>query len=351
MSNTEQVLAAGIGATVGFFIGGPAGAVMGFNIGLTAGTLLFPQPLPDGPRLEDFEQLQADPGAPLPVFYGTDVTNGFRMYLGPVTEIASTESVGKGGPEQTTFTYFQTLAVGLGEGPISGVAFIYENGELVYDVRPQRDDEGDDAYQQRLDMSAEYAQTFVLYRGTERQMPDPTLELIEGAGNVPGFRGLAYIVWPDRELKPDQANRHPQFKIGVVGRGELVLTSKAYPYLFQDGAGGAGGETTRGSYQPFWDDDAAGAGGEIVSGTMDVPIVDYEDWPPDAAAGAGGEVVAGTLHDPIQLYADWPPDTAEGAGGEIVGGIMVAPIVTYADWPPDAAIGVGGEIVSGTMTT
>src|SRR5690606_16837630 len=113
--------------------------------------------------------------------------------------------------------------------PIPGITRIWENGKLVYDTRLQQPDESDADYNARVQMSEQYEQNFVLYLGDEEQLPDPTLESELGEGNVPGFRGLAYIVFPHRELKDDQAKRHPVFKIEVVGRGELVLTSQPYP--------------------------------------------------------------------------------------------------------------------------
>lgn len=235
MSNPEQILSTGIGATIGFFIGGPAGALAGAQYGLLAGSLLFPGSLPSvqGPRLEDFERLHADPGSPIPIVWGTAAVAGFRLYLGPVTEIASTEEVGgKGGPSQevTTFTYLQTLAIGLCEGPIRGVLRIWENGTLMYDVRPQQSDESDEEYSARVEMSAVYQDSFVLYLGDDQQLPDPTIEAEQGAGHVPGFRGLAYIVFPNRELKADQGNRHPIFKIelSTVQHGSAESTIVAF---------------------------------------------------------------------------------------------------------------------------
>src|SRR5690606_5800752 len=147
MSNPQQFISGVIGGVVGFFVGGPAGALYGLQIGLTVGTLLYPTQLPgvEGPRLTDFESIHADPGAPI--------------YLGGVIEVSHTEEVGgKGGPEQevTTFTYFQTLALGLCEGPITGLLRVWENGKLVYDVRDQLEDESDADYEARLEMSEVY---------------------------------------------------------------------------------------------------------------------------------------------------------------------------------------------------
>src|SRR5690606_15110820 len=155
MSNTEQLLTSAVGATIGFFVGGPAGAFTGFQYGLLAGSVLFPADLPSvqGPRLEDFERLHADPGSPIAQVFGTCAVPGFRMYLGPVEEIATTEEVGgKGAPSQdvTTFMYRQTLALGLCEGPIAGISRGRERGQLVYDARPPQEGASDEASGGRL---------------------------------------------------------------------------------------------------------------------------------------------------------------------------------------------------------
>lgn len=224
MSNGEQLLSAGLGAFIGFWIGGPAGAYYGFQAGLLAGTALFPTQLEGvtGPRLQDTERAEASPGAIVALGWGEFPVAGFRLYLGPRDEVSNTEEVGgKGAPEQdvTTFAYFQTIALGLCEGVITGVRRIWENGELKYDAREQLDGESDDTYNARISMSAEYALHFVLYLGTDVQTEDPTMEAEKGLGNVPGYRGLAYIVYPNRQLKSEQANRHPSFKFEI---GDMV---------------------------------------------------------------------------------------------------------------------------------
>lgn len=240
MSNVPQALSATAGAVIGFVVGGPAGAFYGFQVGLLAGSVLFPTQLDGvhGPRLEDVERAAADPGDPIPIVYGTACVSGFRLYLcDQVTEVATTEEVGGKGPpsqEVTTYSYFQTLALGLCEGPIQGIGRIWENGELVYDPRDQLDGETEEEYQERIAMSGEYADTFTLYLGTEDQEPDPTLEAELGSGNVPAFRGLAYIVFPDRALKQEQGNRHPLFKVEVAGYGIVSSPSDTTRVIFNN---------------------------------------------------------------------------------------------------------------------
>lgn len=232
MSNPLQVLTGVVGGVVGWFVGGPTGAAYGFQLGLLAGSALFPAQLPSvtGPRLDDLRTTTSQIGAPVVIVYGTIAVPGTFMWLGPVVEHSHTESVGgKAAPEQnqTTFTYTQSVAIGLCEGAsdgtnsstvsaITGILRIWENGVLMYDARPQQDGESDDAYEARLTAAAAYEDTFTLYTGTADQMPDPTIELQEGAGNVPAFRHLAYVVYPDRQLQDNQGRRHPNFKFEVT---------------------------------------------------------------------------------------------------------------------------------------
>jgi hypothetical protein len=228
MSNAGQAGSAVVGGIIGFFVtgGNPMGAIYGAQIGLLAGTALFPTQLPQsfGPRIEDLATTQAQLGGPVPITYGTIAVPGTVIFLACVEERSHTDTVGgKGAPEQsvTTYTYYQTIALGLCEGPIAGVLRIWENGELRYDVRPQQSDETLAAYNERIEASSEYSATFTVYLGDEAQEADPTIELTMGVGAVPAFRGLAYIVFPNRQLRDDQARRHPQFRFEVF-RGTPV---------------------------------------------------------------------------------------------------------------------------------
>lgn len=220
MSNAGQAGLAVVGGIIGWFVGGPTGALYGAQLGLLAGTALFPTQLPGvfGPRIEDLVTTSAQLGGPVPIVYGTLAVPGTVIFLSCVEERSETEEVGgKGAPEQTvtTYTYFQTIALGLCEGPITGLLRVWENGELKYDMRPQQEGETLQDYADRIEMSSEYGAGFVLYLGDEFQEADPTLEMIMGVNEVPAFRGLAYIVYPLRQLLDEQARRHPQFRFEV----------------------------------------------------------------------------------------------------------------------------------------
>lgn len=223
MSNAGQAATAVVGGVIGFFIGGPTGAMYGIQLGLLAGTVLFPTQLPEqfGPRLDDLNSTNAQVGVPVMETWGTIAVPGTVMWLGPRVEVSSSDEVGgKGGPEQqvTSYSYYQSVAVGLRASihrPIGGILRIWENGRLVYDIRPQQDDEDVDAYNERVEASYTYQAGFTLYIGTADQAPDPTIESVEGIGNVPAFRDLAYVVYPNRQLTDEQARRHPQWRFEI----------------------------------------------------------------------------------------------------------------------------------------
>lgn len=54
-----------------------------------------------------------------------------------------------------------------------------------------------------------------IYLGTQRQMPDPTVESYKGVGNTPAFRGVCYIVLKNLQLE-DFGNSIPTFHAEVV---------------------------------------------------------------------------------------------------------------------------------------
>jgi hypothetical protein len=216
---------------------------LGLALGSLAGSLLFPTQLPAGPRITDNRTTTATIGEPVPLLFGTADLAGTVIWLAPVVETAS-EQGGKGGPEQKVFNYNQSIAIGLCErvddtadasiGAIGGVTRIWENGTIVYDIRPQQQAntalgfvaETDAQYADRLAVSAQYAETFTLYLGDELQDADPTIEAIEGVGNVPGFRALAYVVYPNRALTIAQGLRHPNFTFECYENGTGECTDE-----------------------------------------------------------------------------------------------------------------------------
>jgi hypothetical protein len=224
-----------VGAVAGAYLGNP---FIGFAIGSMIGQALFPADLPgvQGPRITDDKITTSTVGAPIPLIFGTTVTAGNIIWTGPLVEIATTEEVGgKGGPTQevTNYTYTRSYAIGLCEGEVSQIIRAWRNEKLVYDARPQQDGETDAAYDERVAASQGFAEGFTFYTGSEAQVADPTMEAVEGVGNVPAYRGLAYIVFTDEEVT--DTNGRPanwRFEVSAVTNDESVTITDLQPAAF-----------------------------------------------------------------------------------------------------------------------
>lgn len=204
---------------LGYYFGGPIGGVAGGIIG----GFLFPQKLPttEGPRISDAPVTSSTQDIAIPIVWGTINVAGNIIWDGGFVEHKEKEKYGgKGAPKQTSisYSYTRSYAVGLCEGEIDGLIRAWRNGKLVYDIRPQQEGETDEAYQERSAISSGFAEGFILYLGTETQDPDPTIESYEGVGEVPAFRGLAYIVFIDEDVT-DNGARPSQWMFEVSRSG------------------------------------------------------------------------------------------------------------------------------------
>ncbi len=133
----------------------------------------------------------------------------------------SSSGGGKGGSkkkEQKVEHVFRSYAIGVCEGPITGFSRIWRNNKLVYDARGN-------AWGKKN--NPVFLKTFRLYLGGWNQVPDPTLQSIWGAGNVPAYRGTAYMVALDEDLT-DQGGMVPQWLFEVERAEGSYLTSKPY---------------------------------------------------------------------------------------------------------------------------
>lgn len=170
------------GAGIGMLTGIPGGASIGWLLGSFAWNLLDPQKI-QGPRLQDTKVKGADYGTMRPIVYGTVRIGGIGMGQGSTSEGPNQfteheeKSGGKGGPEITNYRYTLSFADELCEGSIEGIRRRWANGRMVTDESGEHDD-----------------YPVVVYRGIDSQDPDPTMELIYGAGEVCPMRGVAYEV-------------------------------------------------------------------------------------------------------------------------------------------------------------
>lgn len=227
MSSAGQIVGGIAGALVGGLVGGPTGALYGAQIGLTLGGLADPPDLPTqvGPRLADLTWQSSTLGAVLPRGYGSYsvLGNVFWIKGNKIDEVVTyTTTGGKGSRGKSrvkTYSYYVTLAVGLGDvvhtGPIAAVRRIWIAEKLWYDASATDAD--------TIAASAQAAEMFTLYTGDENQDPDPTIQADLGVANTPAWRGRAYLVMRDIPLR--EVGNTPaglQIKVEVVTVGEQV---------------------------------------------------------------------------------------------------------------------------------
>ncbi|MFC4353052.1 phage tail protein [Fodinicurvata halophila] len=206
------------GAAIGQAVGGLAGAAVD--------NVLFGASLPrqrvEGPRLSELRVSGSEYGSAIPLVYGAACRlSGTVIWMGPVAERKSTRTEthgggGKGGGSSaktttTTYSYDVSLALGLCQGPVRALRRIWADGRLLWEAG------------QELDGLAAGLQ---LYPGDAAQAPSPVIESVEGAGRVPAYRGLAYLVLERLELGPF-GNRLPNFTFEVALPPERTRLSDA----------------------------------------------------------------------------------------------------------------------------
>ena len=191
-----------VGAAIGGAIGGPFGAILGRAAGAAAGyaidqSYLSKDQVIQGPRLESSRILSSIEGAPVPKVYGRNRISGQIIWATRFEEVANTEKAGGKGtgnsPSTTSFAYYANFAIGLCDGPVSGLRRIWADGK-------------------ELDLTKV---EFRFYNGDEVQEPDPLIEAKQGIGKSPAFRGTAYIVFESLPLE-NYGNRIPQLTFEIV---------------------------------------------------------------------------------------------------------------------------------------
>lgn len=186
---------------VGAFVGGQVGGVID-NL------IMGPQKLADvvGPRANDLAVQVSTYGTVIPKVYGVMRLAGNVIWSTPLkeTEVKETSSSGgKGGAGRettqtsVTYEYSVTLAIAICEGKIDEIISVWADSKLL-DIT-------------KLDPSGD---KYNIHLGGEAHLPDSIIESFEGAGNVPSYRGVAYVVIQDFPLA-DYGNRIPNFTFEV----------------------------------------------------------------------------------------------------------------------------------------
>ena len=177
-------------ATVGRAAGAALGRVIDQRI-LGAGS----EPVEVG-RVDRFRLTGASEGMAVQQVFGRMRVPGQVIWATRFVETETTTGGGKGaGPQQsvTEFSYSVSMAIALCEGEITRIGRVWADGT---EISPDQ-----------LNMR--------IYLGTTDQQPDPKIVAVEGDGNVPAYRGIAYVVLEDLPL--DQfGNRVPQLTFEVM---------------------------------------------------------------------------------------------------------------------------------------
>jgi hypothetical protein len=201
------ILLSAAGAALGSGIGGTvlglSGAVIGRAVGATIGRVIDQRLLGGGSdavemgRMDRFRLMGAGEGAAIPKIWGRARLGGQVIWASRFEEHSETSGGGGGKfssqPTVTEYSYSVSLAIALCEGEIQRIGRIWADGNEI----------------------AERSLNIRVYRGTEEQLPDPTISAVFGAENAPAYRGVAYVVLEDLALAPF-GNRVPQFSFEVV---------------------------------------------------------------------------------------------------------------------------------------
>ncbi len=205
---------AALGGSIGGTVAGLSTAIVGRAVGATLGRVIDQRMMSQSVmgsgsevvetgRMDRFRLTETAEGAPVATVFGRMRVGGQVIWASDFLETRTTSTQssgggGKGSPKPpkvttTTYSYSISLAIAVGAGEIADVTRVWADGEE----------------QERASLNIR------VYYGTQDQLPDPLIEAVEGTGNVPAFRGTAYVVIEDFQLA-SFGNRVPQFSFEVV---------------------------------------------------------------------------------------------------------------------------------------
>lgn len=124
----------------------------------------------------------------------------------------------------------RSYAIRICRGPGVEVLRVWKNGKLVYSIRDMDAGEWDSANNDK------FLEKATFYSGEWNQMPDPHMQSHLGHGQVPGYRGLAYMV-VEEDYLTDYRGAMPQYTFEVARSPGPMLTTKMYDPVWEDGGG------------------------------------------------------------------------------------------------------------------
>lgn len=189
---------------LGWYVGQGTGAAIGWMI---ASALTAESPKIALPQIGDLRVQTSEYGRTIPLVVGKQRLAGNVIWsTDKVAHQTSQRSGGKGGfgggVETIVTTYTVSMAVAICKGPILGITRVWSDGTIV--------------------SAAGSGQTRMpgkIYLGSNTQNADPTIVSVEGVGNVPAYRGIAYMVFTDFDL--GASGRVPMFSFEIVKEGGI----------------------------------------------------------------------------------------------------------------------------------
>jgi hypothetical protein len=219
-----------IGAVIGGLVTRtPQGAMWGFSIGMTLGglgELVFAgsdTTVTKGPRIQDLKIQTSTYGVDIPKVYGAARISGNIFWAAELEEKKKIRHL-DGDAEFWEYRYYANFAIGLCEGPIAGVRRIWLDSKLYIDFT-------NSLLNSAHTYSVQRTKNLTVYKGTESQTADSTISEYLGAANTPGYRGLAYIVFNNLNVR-NYGNRIPEVTVEVVADGSAAEDNWEFSFSY-----------------------------------------------------------------------------------------------------------------------
>ena len=297
-------------------------------------------------RLGDISRQTAKEGEPRQIVFGIVRPIGGNLVAvqePPRIERRKQKSGGKGGGGGSSTTVEiprRTYAVGICEGPVTGIRRAWRNNKLVYDGR---------GTEWGAKNNGTFLSRFQFYLGDWDQMPSPNLEAVFGAGNVPAMRGTCYMVAKDEDLQ-DTGGAVPQWIFEVERAYGYGLTSRPYPIEVIEKSDSGGAVVLRESGDFLSQESLDSTGGLVLGGDLSAAF-SGEYQLAEFSESTGGHVVSGSHRETIYFYEDGLPEEAESTGGNLISGVLRQSVIPYQNALPENSESTGGAVIGGSHAT
>ena len=296
---------------------------------------LFRSTVIPGNKLTDFAATTAQVGIPIPFGYGEYVVAGNILWAAlPPKENVTRRRQGKGGVKTETYTYTLSYAVSFGS-PISSYKWIERQGKIVYTTDPNAPVE-DKEYAQK------WLQRATIHLGGSNQLPDSTIEAVEGSGQVSAFKHLTYIVLEEEDLT-ENGGAPPNYRACCYRGAAKSYTTPPYPIHYVDKVESTGNAQS-GSIYEFPMDELLSLSYALNGQLRDILQPYYAE--PDELL-TSSFAMDGVLRTPLVIYNS-PPEAVD-ASSYALDGTLRTVLLTYANYEPEA-VDASSYALDGTLT-